>query len=136
MNLSSRVSAWILYLGHTTLSYYCLSGTCVLVVVQYTGVYLVHRLYLSYSTISLHYCYFIVLGILYHSCVCRGSVIIEFVCKKMQNVSCEYDRWVVKTQLCCVIRQTRSLACLCYVPIEIRRTWYGVCELHSIRYGC
>ena len=51
----------------------------VLVVVQYTAVYLVQRVYLSYSTILLHYCYFFVLGILYHSCVCRGSVIIELV---------------------------------------------------------
>ena len=71
------------------LSYYCLSGTtCVLVVVQYTGVYLVHRVYLSYSTISLHCCYFFVLGILYHSCVCRGSVIIEFVSRMNSQRGC------------------------------------------------
>ena len=58
------------------LSYCCLSGTtCVLVVIQYTAVYLVQRVYLSYSKISLHYCNCCVLGILYHSCVCRGSVI-------------------------------------------------------------
>ena len=34
--------------GGVRLSYYCLSGTtCVLVVVQYTAVYPVHRVYLS-----------------------------------------------------------------------------------------
>ena len=60
------------------LSYCCLSSTtCVLVVIQYTAVYLAQCVYLSYSKMSLHYCYFFVLGTLYHSCVCRGSVIIE-----------------------------------------------------------
>ena len=48
------------------LSYCCLSGTtCVLVVVQYTAVYLVQRVYLSYSTIISHYCYFFVPGTWY-----------------------------------------------------------------------
>ena len=44
------------------LSYCCLSGTtCVLAVVQYTAVYLVQRVYLSSSKISLHHCYCCVL---------------------------------------------------------------------------
>ena len=33
-----------------------------------TAVYLTQRIYLSWSKISLHYCYCCVLGILYHSC--------------------------------------------------------------------
>ena len=64
------------------LSYCCLSGTtCVLVVVQYnTAVYPVQRVHLSWSNISLHHCYCCLLGTTpYHSCLCRGSVIIELV---------------------------------------------------------
>ena len=71
------------------LSYCCLSGTtCVLVVIQHTAVYLVQHVYLSYSKISLYYCYCCVLGVLYHSCVCRGSVIIELVSRMNSQRGC------------------------------------------------
>ena len=71
------------------LSYCCLSGTTsVLVVIQYTAVYLVQCVYLSYSKISLRCCYCCVLGTLYHSCVCRGSVIIEVVSRMNSERGC------------------------------------------------
>ena len=43
--------------------------TCLLVIVQYFEVY-------HYIIVTVVYQ---VLGILYHSCVCRGSVIIDFI---------------------------------------------------------
>ena len=67
----------------------CLSGTtCVLVVIQYTAVYLLQCVYLSNSKISLHYCYCCVLGTLYHSCVCRCPVIIELVSRMNSQRGC------------------------------------------------
>ena len=69
------------------LSYCCLSNTtCVLVVIQYTAVYLVYICHIP--KISLYYCYCCVLGILYHSCVCRGSVIIELVSRMNSQRGC------------------------------------------------
>ena len=78
---------------HTYVAYHtdscCLSNTtCVLVVIQYTAVYLVQRVYLSYSKISLYYCYCCVLGILLYHCVCRGSVIIELVSRMNSQRGC------------------------------------------------
>ena len=67
----------------------CLSGTtCVLVVIQYTAVYLLQCVYFSYSKISLHYCYCCVLGTLHHSCVCRCPVIIELVSRMNSQRGC------------------------------------------------
>ena len=73
------------------LSYYCLSGTtCVLVVVQYTAVYLVQRVYLSQSNISLHHCYCCVLGILYVSQLC-----VSWFCDHRACISDEYSAWTL-----------------------------------------
>ena len=50
---------------------------------------------------------------------------------KLKNVSCEYDRWVVETQLC-KLRDT--LDTLIGRHCAMFQLKYGVCELH-LRYG-
>ena len=48
----------------------------------------------------------------------------NFSLKKLKNVSCEYDRWVVETQLCMLPdTQTRSMGAL--VLCSIRNMMYG-----------
>ena len=115
------------------LSYYCLSGTCVLVVVQYTAVYLVQRVYLSYSKISLYYCYCCVLGILYHtgSCVCRGSVIIELVSRMYSQRGC-WVCWKSKKTYFYEILTPRYHICLMRVFILLLLSIrYNVCVCHN-----
>ena len=63
--------------------------------------------------------------------------------EKLKNVSCEYDRWVIETQLAsCVIRQTRSLGALvlysiCMQGCTFRQTC-GNCyeKLRKISFSC
>ena len=118
------------------LSYCCLSSTtCVLVVIQYTAVYLVQRVYLSYSKISLYYCYYCVLGILYHSCVCRGSVIIELVSRMNSQRGC----WVCwESQKTYFLESglmrntyTRYRICLMRVFILLLSIRNNVCVCHN-----
>ena len=118
------------------LSYCCLSGTtCVLVVVQYTAVYLVQRVYLSQSKISQHYWYCCVLGILYHSCVCRGSVIIELVSRMNSQRGCWVCQKSKKTYYLerGLMRNTytRHHICLNRVFILLLSIRYNVCVCHS-----
>ena len=47
--------------------------------------------------------------------------------KKMKNVSCEYDRWVVETQLC-KLRDTSDT--LIRRACDMFQLKYSVCELH------
>ena len=76
------------------LSYGCLSNTtCVLVVIQYIllsiwyNVYICHIPKYHYIIVTVVYQ---VLGILqlYHSCVCRGSVIMELVSRMNSQRGC------------------------------------------------
>ena len=52
----------------------------------------------------------------------------------MKNDSCEYDRWMVETQLCKLRDTSDTLIGRAYALFQLK---YGVCELHVYdRYGC
>ena len=52
--------------------------------------------------------------------------------KKLKNVSREYDRWVVETQLCKLRDTSDTLIGRSCAMFQLK---YGVCEIH-LRYGC
>ena len=51
---------------------------------------------------------------------------------KMKNVRCEYDRWVVETQLCKLRDTSDAFVGRAYSIFHLQ---YSVCEL-NLRYGC
>ena len=58
------------------------------------------------------------------------------VFRLMKNVSCDYDPWVVETQLC-KLRDTRTSDTLIGRACATRRMFqlkYGVCQLHTCIY--
>ena len=48
-------------------------------------------------------------------------------CKKLKNVSCEYDRRVVETQLCNLRDMSNTLIGRTCAMFQLK---HGVCELH------
>ena len=51
--------------------------------------------------------------------------------KKLKNVSCEYDRWVVETQLCKLREMSDKLIGRACAMFQLKYLYkYGVCELH------
>ena len=56
----------------------------------------------------------------------------DFTKKKSKNVSCEYGRWVVETQLCKLRDTSDTLVGRACAMFQLK---YGACELH-LRYGC
>ena len=87
----------------------------------------VHRLFFCVLLSRVHgfVAYFFHFISFFHRCTGHAlawfSVPLVFYLK-LENVGCEYDRWVVETQLCKLrdTSDTAHWACLCYVPIE---TW-------------
>jgi len=61
----------------------------------------------------------------------RLQGLVDFI-KILKNVSCEYDRWVVETQLCKLRDTSDTLIGRACAMFQLK---YGVCELH-LRYGC
>ena len=47
---------------------------------------------------------------------------------KLKNFSCEYDRWVVETQLCKLRDTSDTLIGRACAMFQLK---YGVCELHT-----
>ena len=100
--------------------YCCLSGTtCILVIVQYI------------TTSLLLLC----TGILYHSCVCRGSVIMRLV-SRMNSQRGRRVCW--KSKKTCFLESglmrniyTRYHICLMRVFIILLSIRYNVCVCHS-----
>ena len=75
------------------LSYYCLSGTCVLVVVQYTGVYLVHC---TYHIPQYHYIIVTFLYLVY----CIIVVCVEFKKKSLRRKKrCETKNFPLRRKM-------------------------------------
>ena len=115
------------------LSYCCLSGTtCVLVVIQYTAVYLVQCVYLSYSKISLHYCHCCVLGTLYHT----WQLCMSRFCDHRACISDEYSAWMlsvleIEENLFKRNTYTRYHICLMRVFILLLSIRYNVCVSHN-----
>ena len=64
----------------------------------------------------------IILVYLFHTLVTTS-----FFNKKLKNVSCEYDRWVVETQLCKLRDTSDTLIGRACAMFQLK---YGVCELH------
>ena len=51
--------------------------------------------------------------------------------KILKNVSCEYDRWVVETQLCKLREMSDKLIGRACAMFQLKYLYkYGVCELH------
>ena len=52
-----------------------------------------------------------------------SSSICFYTCKKLKNVSCEHDRWVIETQLCKLRDTSDTLIGRAYAIVHL----YGVC---------
>ena len=65
--------------------------------------------------------------------VCRlYEYVLVFFFFMFKTVSCQYDRWVVETQLCKLRDTSDTLIGRVGAMFQLK---YGVCELH-LRYGC
>ena len=51
----------------------------------------------------------------------------------MKNVSCEYERWVVETQLCKLRDTLDKTIGRAFAMFHLQYNIYGICELH-LRY--
>ena len=83
----------------------------------------------------IHHCYCCALGILYHSCVCRGSVIIELVSRMNSQRGC-WVCWKSKKKKFLErglkrTAYTRYHICLMRVLILLLSIRYNVCVCHN-----